>query len=118
MRSLGPRSEKQPPREFFAAAIWPRGAARCFLLLEPLGDEVVALVDVHGLVEVGAEHGELVWCEGRNHDDVPGGALASSAADGELGVAADDDEGLDVGMPVQPRAGAHHVGTFMNDRDA
>src|SRR5690606_31708976 len=85
-------------------------------LLEPLGDETIVGVDV--MRAVLAERHELVRHERRRHEDLARGDLGDVVTDREARRALVDDEGLVVGMPVQPRSDALPRDALEDDRDA
>src|SRR5947207_11876161 len=72
-------------------------------LLEPVGDEAGAGVDVHGFVTVWSGR-ELMRCLSRGNEYLTGATGHLAGTDGEGRAATPDDERLRVRMLVQPRA--------------
>lgn len=93
------------------------GLGRDLALLEPLGDEAVACMDVNRLEESAVEHLELVWNEPRHDEHVATGHHELLITGDEKCLPASDDEGFAVRMSMQPRARARLDGVLLDDRD-
>jgi hypothetical protein len=91
------RLTREQTRDVFVSARGPGTRRAGQRLLEPVGDEAGAGMDVHGFVTVGSGR-ELMRCLSRGNEYLAGTAGHLAGTDGEGRAAASDDERLRVGM--------------------